>query len=278
MLFIGTTGVPNHSESRRTRSAFRTISPCFEAGDSRRAVRPGEAFCRPRETGAETLGVSRNTVLGAYELLCDEHLAIAIPGRGTRVTPSTASHARGLLRHLTPPRSRYSARPWILPPIALSAGKLPKLCFDLQFGYPIVRAKCFISWRRKQVAAAARVAPQYPLSAGLLHLHRHCRLCSTNARHRLRCQRRFCGRGYPTSDGSDCARVTGRGRFGGSQGPSLPVRASCLARARRPSHCRSGGHRRADQIETRSASAAPHCRNTGASAPFRHRHVIESSY
>ena len=36
-------------------------------------------------TLAAALGISRNTVLGAYELLCAEQLAVSHPGSGTRV-------------------------------------------------------------------------------------------------------------------------------------------------------------------------------------------------
>jgi GntR family transcriptional regulator/MocR family aminotransferase len=121
-------------------------------------------------TLAITIGVSRNTVLGAYELLCAEHLATARPGRGTRITNSTATQGTDSPRSMIAPQSRYSARARDLAPIALSGGFLPRLSYDLQFASPAVQPHLFMSWRRKQAAAASRVAPQYPAAAGLYQL------------------------------------------------------------------------------------------------------------
>jgi GntR family transcriptional regulator/MocR family aminotransferase len=115
---------------------------------------------------AEALGLSRNTVLGAYELLCAENLAAANPGRGTLVSAAAAGGRAGPREQPIAPQSRYSARARELGPITLAGGK-GDMRYDLQYGSPSVRPQLFISWRRKQVAAAARVAPQYPTSAGL---------------------------------------------------------------------------------------------------------------
>jgi GntR family transcriptional regulator/MocR family aminotransferase len=115
---------------------------------------------------AAALKVSRNTVLGAYELLCAENLAAAHPGRGTVVSAVAGTGRTRVTRKLIPPQSRYSARARDLPPIVLSGLKV-NLRYDLQYGSPSVRPELMISWRRRQVAAAAHIAPQYPAPAGL---------------------------------------------------------------------------------------------------------------
>jgi GntR family transcriptional regulator/MocR family aminotransferase len=121
-------------------------------------------------TLALTIGVSRNTVLGAYEILCAEHLATALPGRGTRITNSTAAQGSDPPRSMIAPQSRYSARARALAPIVLTGEIRPRLSYDLQFASPSVQPHLFMSWRRKQVAASSRVAPQYPSAAGLHQL------------------------------------------------------------------------------------------------------------
>jgi GntR family transcriptional regulator / MocR family aminotransferase len=122
-------------------------------------------------TLAIAMGISRNTAIAAYELLCAEQLAVAQPGSGTRVgdvkTPAASGVAHGLLE----PQSRYSARTRLLEPIALAGGR-SGLKYDFQYGAPSVRPKVFASWRRKYVAAATRVGPLYPQAEGLLALRR----------------------------------------------------------------------------------------------------------
>ena len=120
-------------------------------------------------TLAAALGVSRNTVLGAYELLCAEQLAVAHPGAGTRVTslaPKRRSkESRGTIRA----QSRYSARTRKLSPITLSGAKSgPR--YDLNYSDTLVRPQLFSSWRRKLVAAAIRSGPRYLPSAGFYPL------------------------------------------------------------------------------------------------------------
>jgi GntR family transcriptional regulator / MocR family aminotransferase len=116
-------------------------------------------------TLATTLGVSRNTVLTAYELLCAEQLAVAHPGIGTRVTSVTARQSARPGK-ACPPQSRYSARTRELGPNTLAGGKTSKR-YDLQYGSPRVRPQLFVSWRRKQIAAAMRASTVYPSAKGL---------------------------------------------------------------------------------------------------------------
>ncbi len=121
---------------------------------------------------ATALGVSRKSVLQAYELLCTEQLAIARAGSGTRVakvTPTTRPPARARIV----PVSGYAARVQALPPVTLAgahASGRPK--YNLLYGEPLIDAALFHSWRRKLAAAALRAGPTYPAAGGYLPLRR----------------------------------------------------------------------------------------------------------
>jgi GntR family transcriptional regulator / MocR family aminotransferase len=120
---------------------------------------------------AKAIGVSRNTVLGAYELLCAEQLASARPGSGTRVTHLAATPRTREARVSIAAQSRYSARTRKLRPVTLS-GAMPSRRYNLQYGEPLLRPQLFASWRRKLLAAAIRSGPRYPAAAGLHSLRR----------------------------------------------------------------------------------------------------------
>jgi GntR family transcriptional regulator/MocR family aminotransferase len=120
-------------------------------------------------TLATTLGVSRNTVLAAYDLLCAEQLAVAHPGIGTRVTTMTANRKSARQGKACSPQSRYSARTRELGRNTLAGGKTDRR-YDLQYGSPRVRPQLFVSWRRKQIAAATRASTVYPPPEGLAPL------------------------------------------------------------------------------------------------------------
>lgn len=120
---------------------------------------------------SDTLKISRNTVISAYELLCAEQIAVAEPGSGTRVaseiaTLPTPGNVDGGI-----PCSRYSARTRKLGPITLARLQIaPELRYNLQYGDPLMGTGLFQSWRRKLAAAALRAGPGYPNPAGLLPL------------------------------------------------------------------------------------------------------------
>ncbi|MGO9995950.1 MAG: GntR family transcriptional regulator [Steroidobacteraceae bacterium] len=102
---------------------------------------------------AATLGLSRNTVLAAYELLCGEGLAVAQHGSGTRVASLLPTQERGSIPKSVPPQSRFSARIRTFvhpePPRTLSAP-----VYDLQGGTPPVSARLQSAWRRRLAAVA----------------------------------------------------------------------------------------------------------------------------
>jgi GntR family transcriptional regulator/MocR family aminotransferase len=122
-------------------------------------------------TIATALGLSRNTVIAAYELLSAEQLATARPGSGTRVASATATPRSSIAHSSISAQSRYSARTRLLDPMGLAGGRVSR-CFDLQYSSPVVRPELFASWRRKLVAAATRVRPRYPPAKGLRSLRR----------------------------------------------------------------------------------------------------------
>jgi DNA-binding transcriptional regulator YhcF (GntR family) len=55
---------------------------------------PSGAFLPATRALATTLGISGNTVLSAYELLCAERLAVAKPRSGTRIANTPPTHTR----------------------------------------------------------------------------------------------------------------------------------------------------------------------------------------
>jgi GntR family transcriptional regulator / MocR family aminotransferase len=117
-------------------------------------------------TLARTLKISRNTVLGAYELLCAEQLAIARGGSGTRVAAIGAPRARPAARAALGRTSRYAARIRRLGAVTLAVAAPGGTRYNL-FGEPLLDPRLFNSWRGKLAAAALRTDPGYPRSAGL---------------------------------------------------------------------------------------------------------------
>jgi GntR family transcriptional regulator/MocR family aminotransferase len=121
---------------------------------------------------ATAMGVSRKSVLQAYDLLCAEALALARGGSGTRVAkvnltprPSTGTSAV--------PVSRYAARVQALPPVTLAGVHLDgRPRYNLLYGEPLSDTALFHSWRRKLAAAALRAGPTYPAAGGYLPLRR----------------------------------------------------------------------------------------------------------
>src|SRR5215472_4277498 len=72
-------------------------------------IAPGSRLPATR-TLAIALGVSRNTVLGAYELLCAEQVAVARQGSGTVVADTAGSRGKDRAARSALAQSRYAAR------------------------------------------------------------------------------------------------------------------------------------------------------------------------
>jgi GntR family transcriptional regulator/MocR family aminotransferase len=113
---------------------------------------------------AESLGLSRNTVTTAYEILGAGQLTISHERCGTRVAniplPSRAPQAARLVE----PQSRYAAR---VRKLGLSAPVRAResLRYDLRCDPPFA-AELVPLWRRKLAAAARLAGPRYPDSQG----------------------------------------------------------------------------------------------------------------
>jgi GntR family transcriptional regulator/MocR family aminotransferase len=124
---------------------------------------PGERLPATRAL-AETLGLSRNTVMTAYEILRAEQLTTSHERSGTQVAAISLPAGFTSPPAPVPPQSRYAARLRKLGPNTLARlrdGLRYDLHCDPPFGLDMVR-----SWSRK-LAAAARVAgPRYPDSQG----------------------------------------------------------------------------------------------------------------
>jgi len=128
---------------------------------------------------SEQLGLSRNTVLRAYEQLRVERLGVMREGSGTyvgQIKPRRAPIVRPSAVHA---QSAYAARLRELPPLTLSSGA-SDLRYELQYGAPMVNTKLVSAWGRALAAAAARTNTSYPHPQGLLELRESiCRFLAT---------------------------------------------------------------------------------------------------
>lgn len=110
---------------------------------------------------ADELGVARNTVLAAYDLLCAEQLAVARGGSGTYAAGGFEPRRRSRRTGRVQAQSAYAHRLRSLPPLSLP-GRQPGLRLDLQYGEPIVDVALFSAWRRSLAWAAMRTDSGYP--------------------------------------------------------------------------------------------------------------------
>ena len=115
---------------------------------------------------SENLGLSRNTVLRAYEQLRIERLGVMREGSGTYVSDVPPLHGP-----VAPPRHveaqcGYAARLRDLPPLTLGSGGGPALRYDLQYGAPLVNTKLISAWSTALATAAARTNTGYPHPQG----------------------------------------------------------------------------------------------------------------
>ena len=162
---------------RGTAPLHREIYEALKAGIREGQFRPGSRLPSTRSLGAD-LGVSRNTVLAAYEQLLAEGYALSRQRAGTvvadLVTPPRAHPSADVA--LPPPRlsayaQRLTAAPW-MPPSASFAPR-PGVRVDFRYGRPAHADLPLDAWRRL-LAAHARRAPRdalgYAAPAGHLPL------------------------------------------------------------------------------------------------------------
>ena len=113
---------------------------------------------------AEALGLSRNTVTTAYEILGAGQLTISHERRGTRVAEIPLPSRSSPVSRVVEPQSRYAAR---VRKLGLSAPgrQRESLRYDLRCDPPFA-AELVPLWRRKLAAAARLAGPRYPDSQG----------------------------------------------------------------------------------------------------------------
>ncbi len=115
---------------------------------------------------AQELGIARNTVLLAYEMLCAEHLAVSKVGSGTYVVRPPRRAPEPPAELTIEPQSRFARRlretdtRWFR-----DTGK--HLRFNLQYGTPVVDMGLFAAWGRALAHAAERTDATYPPTQGV---------------------------------------------------------------------------------------------------------------
>jgi GntR family transcriptional regulator/MocR family aminotransferase len=141
-------------------------------------IRSGSKLPSTR-TLSETLGLSRNTVLKAYELLRVERLGVAREGSGTYVNETQLRRGPPVVAKAVEAQSAYASRLRELRPVTLSSGR-SELRYDLQYGAPLLNAKLVSAWSTALGAAAARTSTSYPHAQGSLDLRESiCRFLAT---------------------------------------------------------------------------------------------------
>ena len=124
----------------------------------------------PTRLLARELGLSRNTVLTAYEQLRAEGFVDGRVGSGSYVTtpllPEAANDPQPLSSQ---PQSAYARRGRQLhdPQARAAGGTLPGTRYPFQYGLPLVNPALTSAWARALSHAAAYTAPNYPDPQGL---------------------------------------------------------------------------------------------------------------
>ncbi len=122
-------------------------------------------------TLAQMLGVSRNTIATAYEMLRADQLTVAYERSGTRVADMASVPTEARRDAVTPPQSRYAARLRELRPSGLGRHR-EGLPYDLHYGDPPHNPALVRSWSRRLLAAARIAGPFYPDAKGFPPLRR----------------------------------------------------------------------------------------------------------
>lgn len=115
---------------------------------------------------ARQLGISRNTVTYAYELLGAQQLIVSRGGSGTRVQAARPLRSPWNDNPAGRPLSRYARRARELGPIML-ARREGHLRYNLHYGDPLLDPPLFNALRTKLSAAVLRTDPNYAPYVGL---------------------------------------------------------------------------------------------------------------
>ena len=168
-----------HLELKGTGPRYEQLARAMKAAIQGGRLKPGIRLPATRDL-ARQLGISRNTVLTAYEILCSERFAHSRAGSGTYVSGDAAEPTRRRGPESVEPQSRYAARLRALPRAALRR-LLPRPRYDLQYGEPLINPALLNAWSKALSQATERTELHYPGAQGLQplreaiadHLGRH---------------------------------------------------------------------------------------------------------
>jgi GntR family transcriptional regulator/MocR family aminotransferase len=138
----------------------------------------------PTRALARDLGVSRNTVLTAYEQLRAEGFMDARVGSGSYVAvPLLAEAANDPAPGVADPQTAYARRAReVHNPAILGRPRASGIRWSFQYGIPLVNPALTTAWARELARAAAYTSPSYPEPQGLLSLREA--ICDYLARRR----------------------------------------------------------------------------------------------
>jgi GntR family transcriptional regulator/MocR family aminotransferase len=123
----------------------------------------------PTRSLARELGLSRNTVLTAYEQLRAEGFMDARVGSGSYVSaPLLAEAANDPAPGVAEPQTAYARRAReVHNPAVLGRRRVPGIRWSFQYGLPLVNPALTTAWARELARAAAYTSPNYPEVQGL---------------------------------------------------------------------------------------------------------------
>lgn len=122
----------------------------------------------PTRVLARELGVSRNTVLAAYEQLRAEGFLDSRVGSGSYVTPPLQTAAVPMVAGPVEPQSAYARRAReLLDPVRLLGPREPMPRYAFQYGKPSTNPALTSAWARELSRAAQYTPPDYPTAQGL---------------------------------------------------------------------------------------------------------------
>jgi GntR family transcriptional regulator/MocR family aminotransferase len=122
----------------------------------------------PTRALARDLGLSRNTVLTAYEQLRAEGFMDARVGSGSFVAaPLLAEAANDALPGVTEPQTAYARRAREVHNLLGRRKSPPGIRWSFQYGLPLINPALTTAWARELARAAAYTEPNYPDAQGL---------------------------------------------------------------------------------------------------------------